>query len=65
MKAEPRKGAVVTILTPEELADIYEIRATLEAMATRAAIPNLSDNDYSSFKKVLYRSDGCPYGRGG
>ena len=33
--SEPRRGAVVTQLSPAELQDIYDIRATLEAMATR------------------------------
>src|SRR3989304_4865291 len=33
----PHRGAVVTRLSPEDLQDIYEIRATLEAMAARLA----------------------------
>ena len=41
VQAAPRKGAVVTVLTAEELVDLYEIRATLEAMATRTAVPNI------------------------
>ena len=39
----PHRGAVVTELTPEDLLDIYDIRATLEARATRLAAPCLTE----------------------
>ena len=39
---EPRKGAIVTALSAEALRDIYEIRANLEAMATRLAVRLIS-----------------------
>jgi DNA-binding GntR family transcriptional regulator len=41
--SEPRRGAVVTVLSPAELQDIYDIRSTLESMATRLAVPLLSE----------------------
>lgn len=43
--SEPRRGAVVTRLSPEELKDIYDIRATLEAMGTRFAVPLLTGDE--------------------
>jgi DNA-binding GntR family transcriptional regulator len=35
----PHRGATVTRLSADELQDIYDIRATLEEMATRLAVP--------------------------
>jgi DNA-binding GntR family transcriptional regulator len=35
----PHRGAVVTQLSADELQDIYDIRVTLEEMATRLAVP--------------------------
>jgi len=35
----PHRGAIVTKLSADELQDIYDIRATLEEMATRLAVP--------------------------
>ena len=40
----PHRGAVVTELTAEEMEDIYDIRATLEAMATRLAVPRMTES---------------------
>jgi DNA-binding GntR family transcriptional regulator len=39
----PHKGAIVTKLSADELEDIYDIRATLEEMATRLAVPFLTE----------------------
>jgi len=35
----PHRGAIVTKLSADELQDIYDIRVTLEEMATRLAVP--------------------------
>jgi DNA-binding GntR family transcriptional regulator len=35
----PHRGAIVTQLSADELQDIYDIRTTLEEMATRLAVP--------------------------
>ena len=39
----PHKGAIVTKLSADELQDIYDIRATLEAMAARLAVPFVTE----------------------
>jgi DNA-binding GntR family transcriptional regulator len=39
----PHRGAVVIRLSADELQDIYDIRVTLEEMATRLAVPCLTD----------------------
>jgi DNA-binding GntR family transcriptional regulator len=39
----PHRGAVVTKLSPDELQDIYDMRVPLEEMATRLAVPHLTE----------------------
>ena len=53
VKSEPRRGAVVTSLSPAELRDIYEIRATLEAMATKHAVQHLTDETLKFLNTLL------------
>jgi DNA-binding GntR family transcriptional regulator len=55
--SEPRKGALVTLLTAEELQDIYDIRATLEAMATRLAAPHLTTADFHKLDTLIAEMD--------
>ena len=54
----PHRGAVVTELTVEDLEDIYDIRATLEAMATRLAIPRMTEAIYEDLALIIERMDG-------
>ncbi len=54
---EPRKGAVVSALSVEELLDIYEIRATLEAMATRLAVPKISAETLATLENIISDMD--------
>jgi DNA-binding GntR family transcriptional regulator len=41
----PHRGAVVVALRPEEVTQIFEVRAMLEARAAELAAPNLTDAD--------------------
>ncbi len=41
-RAEPNRGFYVASFAPEDVAEIYELRAVLEAMALRHAAPHLS-----------------------
>lgn len=54
----PHRGAVVTELTAEDIEDIYEIRATLEAMATRLAIPGMTEEICRDLADIVERMDG-------
>ena len=54
----PHRGAVVTELTAEDLQDIYDIRATLEAMATRLAVPRMSDAACKELGNIIDQMDG-------
>jgi DNA-binding GntR family transcriptional regulator len=49
----PHRGAVVTQLSAEDLQDIYEIRATLEEMATRLAVPLITDKTLYELNNVV------------
>jgi DNA-binding GntR family transcriptional regulator len=40
----PHRGAIVTQLTADELRDIYDIRVVLEEMATRLAVPLMTED---------------------
>jgi DNA-binding GntR family transcriptional regulator len=46
----PHRGAVVTQLSSDDLQDIYDVRAVLEEMATRLAVPHMTE---ATFKQLL------------
>ena len=54
----PHRGAVVTELTAEDIEDIYEIRATLEAMATRLSVPRMTEEICQELAGIVERMDG-------
>ena len=49
----PHRGAVVTELSPDELVDIYDIRAYLEEKATLAAVPNLTEETLNKMASLI------------
>ncbi len=53
----PHRGAVVTELSPDELADIYDIRAYLEEKATLAAVPNLTEEILEKMASLIKEMD--------
>ena len=53
----PHRGAVVTELTAEDLQDIYDIRATLEAMATRLAVPRMTKDNCEELEHIVGQMD--------
>jgi DNA-binding GntR family transcriptional regulator len=53
----PHRGAFVTELTAEELADLYDIRATLEAMATRVAVPQMTEPTLDELALIVDQMD--------
>jgi DNA-binding GntR family transcriptional regulator len=54
---EPRKGVTVTQLSAAELEDIYDMRATLEAMATRLAVPHVSAETIATLQGIVVQID--------
>jgi len=53
----PHKGAIVTKLSADELQDIYDIRATLEEMATRLAVPFLTEATLAELTSLVEQID--------
>lgn len=49
----PHRGAFVCRISREELKDLYAIREKLEAMATAAATPRISDEDLGKLAHLL------------
>lgn len=47
----PHSGSMVTEINRQELSEIYVIRITLEALATRLAVPYISQDDLRWLKK--------------
>ena len=54
----PHRSAVVTELTAEDIEDIYDIRATLEAMATRLAVPQMTEAICQDLAGIVEQMDG-------
>jgi DNA-binding GntR family transcriptional regulator len=48
----PRRGAIVTKLTKQEFIDAYQVRGALESLATRVAVPNLTDEDRAELHRM-------------
>ena len=51
----PHKGAVVVVPTPEEAAEVYEVRAALEALAARRFVEHASDDQVDALRAALQR----------
>lgn len=47
----PHTGAIVTEINRQELSEVYVIRISLEALATRLAVPFISPDDLTWLKK--------------
>lgn len=63
---QPNRGATVSALTPEEIREIYDIRAILETAAVRQAASRLSDATLAQAARILdaseAASDGAAWG---
>ena len=51
----PNRGAVVTSRTPEQVVELFEIRAALEGLAIRLAVPHVSSEAIEDLKLELAR----------
>ena len=63
---QQNRGATVSALTPEEIREIYDIRAILETAAVRRATPRLSETTLNHASRVLdaaeLATDGASWG---
>lgn len=49
----PRRGAIVAQLSPDDLADMLDIRIALECRALELAIPNMVEDDIRLAREIL------------
>src|SRR5215469_10312 len=53
----PHRGAVVPLLSCEEIEELFEMRAILEPEVLRASIPNLTEADFAKAEEILRTYD--------
>jgi len=53
----PHRGAVVSLLSCDEIEELFEIRAILEPEVLRVSIPNLKESDFANAEKILETYD--------
>ena len=53
VETKPFSGSSVREISANDLYEIYPIRAALESLAVRLALPNLSDKDLDQLKKLV------------
>jgi len=49
------RGAIVAVLSADEVMQIFETRAVLESYIVRLAIPNMRDEDFRKAEEILVR----------
>lgn len=54
----PNRGAVVTVLTPDEIEELFQMRAVLEGLAVQLAIPHLTPEDFLELESLTMRMYG-------
>jgi len=53
IKIIDHRGAVVSALSPDEIEELFDIRAALESVTLRQAVPRLTDEDLERAEKSL------------
>jgi DNA-binding GntR family transcriptional regulator len=53
VKIHPHRGAIVSALSPEEVEELFELRALLEPRLLKASAPHLTEADYRRLKGIL------------
>src|SRR5579863_9305397 len=49
----PQKGAIVVVPTPEEAADLYDVRGSLEALAARRFVDRASPEQVAALRRAV------------
>ena len=50
---EPHKGAMVRMLTDEDMVEIYSVRASLESLAAQQAVQHLTDAHLQTLRQIV------------
>lgn len=58
VRMEAHRGATVVWLSPEEIAEIFEIRTLLMTAAVRMAVPHLTDEQIAQLEQIAARQEG-------
>jgi DNA-binding GntR family transcriptional regulator len=53
----PNRGAIVTVLSPRDVQELFEMRAVLEALAVKLAMPNLRGEALDDLEHLRQRMD--------
>lgn len=53
VRIEPRRGAIVTPISPEDIEEIYQLRALLEGEAAVRSLPYLEEEDIEELECLL------------
>jgi len=53
----PRRGSVVTSLSPDDVEEIVELRVALETMLIARAIPRLGEDDFETIEAIVRKLD--------
>ncbi|MEE1657706.1 GntR family transcriptional regulator [Microvirga sp. CF3062] len=53
VKIHPHRGAIVSALSPEEVEELFDLRALLEPRLLKASAPHLTEADYQRLKGIL------------
>jgi len=59
VRLEPRKGAIVTPITTDDVREIYQLRAITEGIAVEKAMPYFSDEDVEDLEQLLGIMEAC------
>lgn len=51
----PHRGVIITKLTPEDVLEVFEMRAVLEGLAVRVALPRLDADAFEDLERLLER----------
>ena len=51
----PHRGAVVSSLSPNDIEEVFEMRALLEGEVLRSSVPNLTEADFDKAEQILRR----------
>jgi DNA-binding GntR family transcriptional regulator len=55
VKIQDHRGAVVTALSPDEIEELFEMRAALESLTLRRAVPHLTEEGLAQAEQALTR----------
>lgn len=59
IEIQDHRGAIVTALSPEEIEELFEMRAALEGLTLRRAVPHLTDAELARAEQALEDYEGA------